>query len=337
MEETLIKISPSSAKKFRRCKRQYYYSMVEGLETRLPSLPLRRGTWMHECLQYHYMGRDWRIAHKALTKKFNTLLLEEREFYGDLPSEVERMIKAYLYHWKDDDKDWEILHVEETFIVEHPNGHEFSFKPDLIVYDKVLKQTIVWDHKTTKSVPSAEFRMQDLQSGLYPWGLRIAGLEVDTFGYNYIKTKPPTIPTINQDGSISKRRMDTDYYTLATFLKEYYSEDWPNIPDRWKTQLRTLKGSNQYFKRTKIVKPKEIENRLVEELDYTMQEMAAWYDFMEDNDEDPWTRTMIMSCDWDCDYHELCMVELMGGDGKFMRRTKYQPSTYLEGRKLGRQ
>ena len=338
MEEILLKISPSSLKKFGRCKRQYYYSMVEGLETRLPTLPLKRGTWMHECLQYHYMGRGWKTAHKRLTGQFNKLLLEEREYYGDLPSEVERMMKDYFFMYPEDDEDWEVLHVEETFVVEDAFGeHEFSFKPDLIVYDKAMGKTICWDHKTTKSIPSAEFRIQDLQSALYPWGLKLAGIKVDTFGFNYIRTKPPTIPSINLNGEISKRRIDTDFYTLATFLKEYYKDDWPKIPDHWRTQLRTLKGSSNYFKRSRIKKSRAIVNRLIEELDYTTQELEAWYEFHAENEGDPWTRTMIMSCDWDCDFQELCLVELMGGDGKFMRKTKYKPSTYLEGRKLGRQ
>jgi hypothetical protein len=336
MDEVKLTISPSTARRFNRCKRAYYYSVVEGLEPRLPSLPIKRGVWMHECLQYHYMGRGWRKAHARLAKQYKNLLLEEREYYGDLPGEVERMMESYLYHYRDEDSEWEVLYVEETFIVEHPNGHEFSFKPDLIVKDHALDQVVVWDHKTTKSIPSAEYRMSDLQSGFYPWGLRLAGVNVDTFGYNYIKTKPPTVPSINKDGSISKRRIDTDYYTLASFLMDYYADVWPDIPSSWKTRLQTLKNSNEYFKRSKIVKPQAVESRMVEELDYTTQEMVAWYEFMEDQEGDPWIRNLIKSCEWDCDFQELCLIELMGGDGKFIRRTKYQPSKYMEGRKLGR-
>ena len=98
-----------------------------------------------------------------------------------------------------------------------------------------------------------------------------------------------------------------------------------------------MKHSNAYFKRTKLVKPKAVETRLIEELDYTTQEMQAWYEFMEDDpNADPWVRNMTNSCDWDCDFYELCLIELMGGDGKFIRRTKYQPSKYMEGRKIGR-
>ena len=303
----------------------------------MPTLPLKRGLWMHEILQYHYMGRNWRVAHKKLTKQFMRLLLEEREYYGDLPDEVERMMGSYLHLYAEEDKTWEVLHVEETFVVNHPNGHEFTFKPDLIVRDTDTDQIVCWDHKTAKSIPSSEYRIADLQSGLYPWGLRLAGIEVDTFGFNYIRTKPPTQPSINLNGEISKRRIDTDYYTLATFLMDYYKDVWPDIPKNWKTQLRTLKHSNAYFKRTKLVKPKAVETRLIEELDYTTQEMQAWYEFMEDDpNADPWVRNMTNSCDWDCDFYELCLIELMGGDGKFIRRTKYQPSKYMEGRKIGR-
>ena len=333
MEEVKLLITQSTSKKWRRCKRQYMYAVIEGLEARLPSLPLKRGSWMHEILQYHYMGRDWKKALAKLTKQFNTLLLEEREFYGDLPAEVERMMNGYLYHYREEDKDWEILFVEETFVIEHGDGHEFSFKPDLIVRDHALNQTICWDHKTTKSIPSAEYRIADLQSGLYPWGLRVAGIDIDTFGFNYIRTKPPTVPSINQNGAISKRRIDTDYATMYNFLKEYYADVWPDIPKEWKVRLRFLKDNNIYLKRSRQKKPKAVEDRLVRELDFTTEEIAAYTEMAADNPgEDIWPRTMIMSCDWDCDFYELCLIELLGGDGKFIRRTKYKPSKYLEGR-----
>ena len=83
-------------------------------------------------------------------------------------------------------------------------------------------------------------------------------------------------------------------------------------------------------------KPVAVKDRLIRELDYTTEEMLAFHELAEDEpDEDPWTRNMIMSCEWDCDYSELCLIELMGGDGKLIRRSKYQPSGYIGGRKLG--
>jgi len=335
MEEVPLVISPSSLRTWLRCKRQYYYKYVEGLEARLPDIKLKRGSWMHECLQYHYMGRDWKVAHKRLTKKFNTMFLEEREYYGDLPDQVERMMKSYLYHYREDN--WEVLFVEETFKVDHPAFEEkFEFKPDLIVYDKDTKQTICWDHKTVKSIPSGEFRIQDLQSALYTWGLKVVDVEINAFGWNYIRTKDPTVPKINLNGEISRRKIDTDFYTLASFLKEYYGT-LEGLPAAWRTRLNTLKYTNTYFRRSKVVKSEAITSRLVAEMDYSTQEMQSWYDLSDEHPmQDPWVRTMISSCDWDCDFQELCIHELLGGDGKFIRRNKFKPSTYLEGRTVGR-
>jgi len=333
-----ITISQSAIKAWRRCKRQYYYKHIEELESRLPGLPLKRGNWLHSLLAVHYKGGDWEIEHRKLTRQFKKLFLEEREFYGDLPDQAERMMKAYLYHWRDQDEDWEILHVEETFEVISDSGDTFSFKPDLVIVEKSTGHIGCWDHKSTKGLPDADWRIQDLQSGLYPWGLRLAGLDVDYFGFNYIRTKVPTTPHINLDGSISKAKLDTDYYTLAAFLKEYYADEWPKIPPEWKIRLRTLKVDNRYFKRSRVNKTGPVENRLVQEMDYTSQEIESYLEFAKDMpDADPWTRTMIMSCDWDCDFHDLCMVELLGGDGKFMRRSKYQQSKYAKERRVGKQ
>lgn len=331
--------SPSSVKKFRRCKRSYYYGVVEGLEIRRPDIKLKRGSWFHELMEVKYSGADWRKAHRRLTKDFNNLFLEERESYGDLPDQVERMMNGYELHWRDDEENWEILHNEETFQVEFSGGDFLNFKPDLIIRDHAIKGAplFIVDHKTTKSIPSADWRIEDLQSTIYYWALRELGMEIKGFIYNYIRTKDPTVPSINKDGSISKRRIDTDYYTMAKFLLEYFEETSVNkLPVKWKTQLHTLRLNNKFLKRSRYTPTPATLDRTIAEFSYTAQEMEIWSQMGEEQELDPWVRTMVPSCDWDCEFHDLCMVELLGGDGKFMRRQKYQPSTYTKERNLGR-
>jgi len=335
-----LKISHSAVKKFRRCKRQYFYSIVEKLEPRLPDEKLKLGSWFHELMAAHYNGEDWRKAQARQVKKFNNLFLEEREFYGDLAGMAERMMEAYLWHYRKEEADWEVLYVEEQFNVEFEEGDQFTFIPDLIVRDNSTPARDIWvvDHKTVKSIPSGEWRLEDLQSTLYPWALR-EGMDLDIKGFifNYIRRKSPTLPSINKDGSISKRRIDTDYPTMAKFLLEYYDVSAVrNLPDDWRERLKNLRLQNNYFKRSKIIKDQALIDRQVIEFGITAQEIENWHELHEEGDVDPWVRTMIPSCGWDCDYHDLCLLELMGQDSKFMRRSKYQPSDYVRGRGLGR-
>lgn len=331
--------SPSTVKKFRRCKRQYYYAVVEGLEARLPDAKLKLGGWFHDLMEAHYTGKDWEKTHKRLVKEFNNLFIEEREMYGDMPDQVERMMRGYLHYWKKEDEDWEILYAEQEFEAQMEGGDYITFKPDLIVRDHSTPQEFIWvvDHKTVRSIPSADWRAEDLQSTLYFWALRELGLEVKGFIYNYVRKKAPTVPKINKDGSISKRRIDTDFYTLATFLKEYFEVDSLNdLPPKWKKQLHALKLHSSFLKRTRYIPTAATVERTLDEFSYTAQEMEIWHEMGEEQEIDPWTRTFEPSCEWSCDFHDLCMTEFLGGDGRFMRRSKYQPSKYVEERDLGR-
>lgn len=337
-----LSLSHSELKAFRRCKKQYHYKVVQGLESRLTDPKLKFGSWVHGLLQAHYSGEDWRKAHAKELKKFNNLFLEEREYYGDLPDLAERMMESYLWKYQRLEADWEVLYVEETFKIFFAEGDEFSFKPDLIVKDHSDNGAIwIVDHKTVRSIPSGEWRLEDLQSTLYPWALSEGtDLEVKGFIFNYIRRKAPTVPHINKDGSISKARIDTDYPTMAKFLLEYFEVESVNdLPVKWKKRLANLKLSTSYFKRSRIVKPDHLINRQIEEFDITAQEIESWLELHEEwqlgEGADPWVRTMIPSCEWDCDFHDLCMLELLGQDSKFMRRSKYQPSQYQKERKSG--
>lgn len=331
-----LHISHSELKTFRRCKKQYHYKVIQGLEPRLSDPKLKFGIWFHDLLAAHYRGEDWEKEHAKQLKAFNNLFLEEREHYGDLPELAERMMLAYLWRYRKIEDEWEILYNEERFDVEFDDAEGgadvFSFKPDLVVRDHSTPQKDIWvvDHKTTRSLPSAEWRMEDLQSTLYPWALRTGfDMPIKGFIFNYIRRKAPSIPSINKDGSISKRRIDTDYPTMARFLLGYYEVDKVNqLPTEWKKRLANMKLEDKFFKRTKIIKDDALINRQIEEFSYTAQEIEIWTEMDQEQEIDPWTRTLLPSCEYDCDFQPLCLLELMGQDSKFMRRSKYQESSY---------
>jgi len=302
----------------------------------MPPKHFKLGNWLHSLMAAHYRDGNYEAQHEALVKEWNSLFLEEREMYGDLPNEAKRLMDAYLYHWREEESSWKVIWAEETFEVNFEEGDVYTFKPDLIV--KEGNEYWVVDHKSTSSIPDAEWRLFDLQSTLYSWALREAGIaDIKGFIFNYIRTKEPTVPSINIDGAISKRRIDTDFHTLATFLLDYYAVDrLSQLPKSWQTQLKALKTApSKFFKRSRITKDQALINRQVEELTYTAQEMEAYLEMERDEKFDPWVRTTIPPCEWDCEYHDLCLVQLLGGDGEFLIRTKFQGSQYVKERDLG--
>jgi hypothetical protein len=326
-----IHTTQSAVKSFQRCKRRYKYQYLEGLEARFSAIPLKLGSWMHSLIPPFYLGEDWGLTHKKLLKAWNNMSLEEREHYGDIPERAFRLMSSYAYQYRSDLDDWEVLHIEEEFEASLGTaGSTISITPDLIIREKATGLVGVVDHKNMKDIPNAEARVSDLQSVVYPEILRASdgfGYEPDFFMFNYIRTKEPTTPHLNLDGTMSRAKIDTDFYTLATFVKE---NDIP-LTRELKERLRSIKAFNPFFHRVRLVKPKALSRRLMEEVNLTSAEIEAWQSL--GKTQDVWVRSMQKSCEWDCDFYELCMVELMGGDGSLLRKTKYQGSEYAKRRR----
>lgn len=312
-----MKISQSKLKTFRRCPKQYEYKYIEGLEPTRKSVPLALGNWIHSMLEAHYKGEDWLETYGELTHKFNGFLAEEKEHYGDLPGISARLMNGYMDFWEEEDKNLEIISVEEEFEVDIGKGLLFKFKPDMIVKDKRDGIISCWDHKSNKTLPDTEWRNTDIQSTLYLWALNQLGIKVDQFIFNYIRTKPPTVPRMTKAGRMSKVKIETDYPTLKSFIEE---NDLV-IDDNLQTWLDNLKANSNFYKRISIAKPQLLTNTMIEELYST----ATMINFMDSDDDLAYYRVLNKACDWDCSFQDLCNADLMGSpQANQIRKQRYQ-------------
>src|SRR3990167_8634105 len=99
MEDLII--SQSDIKKWRHCQQEYHYSEVMNLEPRITKIALLRGTIIHEMIASHALGDDWEVTLAKYEKEYAKLFREEKEEFGDLPTELRRMMKGYIRHWKE--------------------------------------------------------------------------------------------------------------------------------------------------------------------------------------------------------------------------------------------
>jgi len=312
-----MNLSQSKLKTFRRCPKQYEYKYIQGLEPIRKSIPLALGSWIHSMLETHYKGEDWLETYAELTHKFNGFLSEEKEHYGDLPGISARLMNGYMDFWEEEDKNLEIISVEEEFEVPIPGNLNFKFKPDMIVRDKRDNIVSVWDHKSNKVLPDTEWRNTDIQSTLYLWALNKLGIEVDQFIFNYIRTKPPTVPRMTKAGRMSRVKIETDYLTLKNFIEENDLVTDENL----KIWLANLKSSSNFYKRISISKPKLVTDTMIDELYST----ATVINFMDSKDDLSYYRVLNKACDWDCSFQDLCNAELMGSpQASQIRKIKYQ-------------
>ena len=338
----------SMLKTYLRCPKQTQYKYAERLKKRLATRrdkPLKRGTWVHELLEVHYQGGDWKQRHAELTVKFNQLFDEEKEALGDLPTECARLMRSYLWHYGADKSDpfhgWKVLGTEVTFDAVWPDSEDgldiYRCRLDLLVEDEY--GLMIWDHKTHGQLPDHTTRVLDAASPLYIWAARENGYAVRGFGWNYVRTKAPTEPKMVYVGKpqqrMSKSAIDTDYPTYARGIKKAVTEyqyDWRS-DENVVAQLKMLKSqrwaagktqTSPFFRRDVLEKDDDMIARVVAANMRTRDRMHGDY-----HDFDIVARANDRSCSW-CDFKDLCQVELIGGHSDIVRRKQFRVGDPLD-------
>lgn len=333
----------SMLKQYLRCPKASQYKYAERLKPRMATVrdkPLRRGTWMHELLEVHYRGEDWKERHAELTAKFNRLFDEEKDALGDLPTECAALMRSYLWHYganKDDPfHGWEVLGTEITLEAVWPDSEDgldiYRCRLDMLIRDQY--GLLVGDHKTHKVLPGHTARTLDAASPLYIWAARENGYDVRGFLWNYIRTKAPSSPKLVYVGKanegLSKSAIDTDWPTYARAIKTYGLD---HTAEPYRSRLRHLKSqrwqpgmpqTSSFFQREILEKDDEMVARTVARMMKTRDRMHADYD-----DYEMVELSTDRSCDW-CTFRQLCEVEAYGGNGDFVRRKQFRVGDPLD-------
>jgi hypothetical protein len=324
-------------KMWRRCHRQYAfrYDTKPGKELvrTAPSLPLKRGSWLHELQEsYHRqlagVGGSWRERQAELAAEFSNLFEEERAEYGDLPGECERLFRSYLRFARDqgDTERYSVATLRGgggpavEFVIEVPLtkfGIEDPFKGrvDILMEDHEYGGLWVWDSKWVRSLPTPDERMMSPQSLMYVWALKQMGYDVRGFVFNYGRTKPPAIPTLLKRGTLSTRqRMDTDYGTYLTTIKEVHGDKWKLYAKRvYIKKLRELKNrEGMWFRRERIPVEDDRITRALQEFVVSIRQIEK----RSAADKKYPPRSYFYNCRWNCEYHDLCVAEFTGLDIK---------------------
>jgi hypothetical protein len=294
---------------------------------------LERGTWMHELMQEYnreWAGletKGWWKKHKKLRKGFNELFEEERDHLGDLPGECERLFRGYLRFWREDADRYTVARLHDgspaiEFVVEVSLerwgiSSPFKGRVDLLVEDADYGGLWIRDYKNVKNIPNDDERMMSPQNCMYVWALRTMGYDIRGFVYDYLRTKPPTIPRVyvrggkyGAAGTLQQSpSMDTDYYTYIKAIQDAHGENWQQWAKRvYRPFLLHLRERQAlWFRRQAIpVEDEKIREALAEFI-------VTVRDIERRNLKYP-PRSYFYNCRWGCDYHSLCTAEFAGVD-----------------------
>ena len=222
-------ISNNSASTFRSCPRKFNLEYREKLRSVYDNVSLYFGVAIHETLHYYfkecqdidmaveYFGSifDGKINDKQIMWTTNKIRKDGGDFkdaetcreYG------EKMIRAYLEYWLDENMGMKVLESEIEFEFELPVGIAFSknivraedgylsngVKVKTIKYTGIIDKIVeidgkiyVMDHKTLSQRYSTDFVNNDMAMTGYILGAESLGYKADGIIYDYLmKLKEP--------------------------------------------------------------------------------------------------------------------------------------------------
>jgi hypothetical protein len=302
----------SRIRTWRRCHRQFDYKYAQRLARRKPKPPLLRGAILHEMLDARSMKLNPIKILDGYAKQYKSLFVEERELYGDIIEDLRRIYQGYDMQYADDG--YKTLASEEFVATDMSNNLRFIGYIDKRVVDQHGRQWIM-DHKTGKNIPGADARYSDLQLLLYVWAYnkehptdRISGVIWD-----YVRTKPPTIPELLKKGGLSiAKNINTDY---ATYMQAIEDNDLD--PADYKERLTDLQAQESpFFRRVLLPNPSaKMVEQVVEDFRNTAIECVTLSPVSK-------ARNMTRDCS-SCEFHSICDAELRGADADFIRKNEF--------------
>lgn len=261
-------------------------------------------------------GKDPFLWLKRQSKAQGKLFSSEREEMEQIIADVHAIMSDYFDYWDSASPDKHLTALrrqgkaaEHEFNIELVGGIFVTGKLDGLSLTgekkKCLRET-----KTFRNMPTDDHRWRNVQTNLYYWACERLGIQLDRLCWDYIRSKPPSVPKINKDGKLSLKRLDTLPTALSTFAKEQKIKQLPSL------MVKTAEANRKnYFTRIfTSPRPKTIAF-IVKDFTETAIEIAEKHGKVK-------ARTIERHCEW-CEFEPLCRAELTGADADFIKRKEY--------------
>lgn len=307
----MFMVSFSKTRTWRRCQKLYEYRYIQRLRSKAKPPPLLKGSILHELLDAHATGGSIKRVIEKFEAEFKPLLQIEKETYGSIIPDMKAVFEAYRRYYADDPLKYVSSEVMVTTDLS-PQIRFIGYIDKLVTDENDLLFTL--DHKSSRSLPNEEQRFSDLQQLMYAEAYnRNNDRKVVGVIWDYLRTKPPTVPQVLKDGSISTRNIDTDYHTFSKALKDAGKDpaDYAEMLDKLKKQV------SPFFSRVKLPRPNsEMTKSIVEDFRKAALEMMALGGLAN-------ARNLTRECSF-CEFYKLCHAELRGQDAAYVKKANYE-------------
>jgi hypothetical protein len=316
-----------------KCLKAYYYSQVCKLVKKPADISprMRKGIWLHKCLQEYHSGRDWEVALGELV----TWVLDRHvpeEAVAKMEAEVRRLFEQYLAYWAPREVPWKVLVSEKEYYIDLPGDVRISATLDAVIEDH--RGQWVVEHKSTSDIPDQQWRGADPQTAIQFFLADRSGEFPDLRGiiFNYLLTDDPAIPEVTKGNKKEPPRIGAKVKstTTASFEKAKNilvpamakwqkenagGEDYAAIAKHVDEKRAEIVMDGKWFQRYEVFRPTE---NVLE----TMRDVALTVKAVKEAMQTGrWRRSFhIITCRKFCTYSDLCMQEyLLGRESQALR------------------
>jgi PD-(D/E)XK nuclease superfamily protein len=306
-----LSVSQSKIKQWRACRLAFHYKYDEHLRPKKTKRPFSFGSIVHDMLEAYAEGDDPFALLKKVELEKGDYFRREIEMYGEIIDDIRIIMTDYFDFWGEKS----LVYIRrQGRSSEHP--FELEILPGVWVTGRVdatvraRKMRWLMEHKSFSRVPSEGEFWRSVQAVVYFRVFEELGWpEFDGVMWNYISSKPPSLPEKLKSGEWSKRRIST----LPARLREFAREEKVVLPPEL-TETAYENRSNYFFRKFTPVKRSVVDLIWSEFLD-TAQEIA-------DLRHKRPTRNIGRHCSW-CEFELLCRAEVEGSDVDWLKEHEY--------------
>lgn len=310
-------VTQSSLKTWRKCRKQSDYKYVQLLRPRAVIRPLTFGSAVHKIVEFQIEGKSPEEAIAVANEKRTQVFASELDKWDEIIADAKMIMDGYFRYYAKDKLKYRVINGKKTeHQFEYPLAKGLTLAGVIdCIPETPDKRVWVGEHKSRGGrIENDSVRTLDLQTMLYT---KIAETtlgvkKISGVVWDYIRSKPPTIPDVLKDGSLSKRKIDTLPWVYEAAIKKH-GLDRSHYLDVLGVLDENLIG---WFRRVYMPVNKSAIEVMVEEATVTAREMHRKLGV-------DTTRNLTRDCSF-CAYERLCTAELMGADSDFIREREYR-------------
>lgn len=316
-----ITLSTSAFNDAARCLKRYEYRWVEGLVPRPKDVRpvLRRGVWIHRCLQLADEGKDW-LVELGLMWQWAIEQDVDQADADQMYAEVQALCEDYVAYWAGHEEapgPWTTEATEIALEWEPRPGTVLKATIDCLKRDSQGRLWI-WERKSTQDIPDSDWRTADPQTMLQYMIARANGMPVAGIMFDYVSTRPGRVPRVTQQGRLHKS--DETMQTRGRFFAE--AEATMRKASQGDTYINLLRerivSDAAWFQRYPAFRPDDNAVLTLRDVAQMLRHIGAA------REKDYYARSLsVLDCRLFCPYGKLCMAEYQLGRKSEAHREEY--------------